>query len=164
MLVGRERDITEKRKLERETEGEKVGNSKSVHERHTSTGKQKVGECLKCVGKRWRDEALILFLDLLQMFLNSWHSRVINSKWNRNWDCLFLWCFHSEHSSVLVSPLTGKGGLSTLFWVRVSTSCAAVPVKHFTCTNLVPHTQWVHIHTEHVQHVHWHVLITHACT
>lgn len=70
-----------------------------------------------------------------EMFLNSWHSRVINWKWNRNLKGLFLWCFHSQHGSVQGYPIHWQTSHSYIVQVRVSTSIASDPVQHFTHTN-----------------------------
>lgn len=67
-----------------------------------------------------------------KFFEKPWHSRVIYWKWNSNLYASFLWSFQSEHSSALVSSLSGRPGMASLFWVRFSTSIASVPVQHLT--------------------------------
>lgn len=144
------------------TERQTVGISNCYDERHTSTCRQKQGVLEKKLARGGGDEALFLLLDVSQIVLNSWHSRVINWKWNRNLYGSFLWCFHSEHSSVLVSPLAR--------WQARPGYIVSGQSFHFNCLQPCPilhthththsfQTQWGHIHSDHVQHVNWHVKV-----
>lgn len=95
-----------------------------------------------------------------EMFLNSWHSRVINWKWNRNLKGLFLWCFHSQHGSVQGYPIHWQTSHSYIVQVRVSTSIASDPVQHFTHTS---HTDLFFRHTERTSS-NWRVCLQNMCS